>query len=61
MPIFYFFVKTSVGDVVRPNPICSDEFLGEIGDFVEIDGVGHIITDYAEEYLAEPDGDSLYW
>lgn len=61
MRVFYFFVKTSIDNVVRDTPICSDEFLGDIGDFVEIDGVGYIITDYAEEYWAEAEGDSLYW
>ena len=47
--IFYFFVKRAVDDTKREEPICTNVFLGDIGDFCEIDGVGYIITDYTEE------------
>lgn len=47
--IFWYFLKSSVDDVVKTSPICSQVYLGEIGDFVELDGVGFIIVDYAIE------------
>lgn len=53
MRIFYFFLKSSLDDTPIRNPICTEDFLGDIGDFVEIDGVGYIITDYAEEVRSE--------
>lgn len=56
MRIFYFFLKSSLDDVPAKAPICTDVFLGDIGDFVDIDGVGYIITDYAEEIYAEDNG-----
>ncbi len=60
MRIFYFFLKSSVDNVPTKHPVCTDNFLGDIGDFVDIDGVGYIITDYTEEICVE-EGDSLYW
>lgn len=47
--MFYYFLKSSVDDVQREDPICTDEYLGDIGEFCEIDGVGYIIVDYVEE------------
>lgn len=47
--LFWYFLKSSVDDIVRQSPICSECYLGEIGDFVELDGVGFIIIDYAIE------------
>lgn len=58
--IFYFFLKSAVDDIPVENPICTDDFLGEVGEFVELDGVGYIVTDYVEEIIEE-EGDSLYW
>ena len=58
--IFYFFLKSAVDDTPAENPVCTDEFLGEVGEFVELDGVGYIVTDYVEE-IVEEEGDSLYW
>ena len=49
MTKYYYFLKRSVDDVMTKYPFCSMEFLGEIGDYVDIDGVGYIITDYAIE------------
>lgn len=47
--IFYFYLKGSVDDIQRETPICTQSFIGDIGDFVELDGVGYIITDYKHE------------
>jgi hypothetical protein len=58
--IFYYFVKSALNGDVKENPICSDEFLGDIGDFIEFNGVGYIIIDYAEE-VVDLEGDGLYW
>lgn len=58
--IFYFFVKSALDGTVKKNPICSDEFLGDVGDFIEFNGIGYIIIDYAEE-VVDLEGDSLYW
>lgn len=46
---FWFFIKRSLDDEIKIDPIYSDCFLGDIGDFIEIDGVGFIIIDYVEE------------
>jgi hypothetical protein len=47
--IFYFFVNSSVDDQPRTDPIITDSFLGNVGDYVEFDGAGYYITDYAIE------------
>lgn len=49
--VFYFFIKRSLDDAAQQNPICTTVFLGDIGDFFEVDGVGYIITDYAMEQI----------
>ena len=49
--IFYFFVKNTLTGEVKENPICSDEFLGDINDCIEFDGIEYIIIDYAVEYI----------
>ena len=58
--IFYYFVKNALTNEVKENPICSDDFLGDINDIIEWYGEDYIIIDYAEEII-ELDGDSLYW
>ena len=48
--MFYFFLKSSVDDERKANPVCTvNEFLGDIGDYVELDGAGYIIDDYTSE------------
>ena len=49
--VFEFFLKSCLNDEVLKYPYMTDTFLRDIGDFVEIDGVGYIIVDYAEEVL----------
>ena len=51
--IIYYFLKSAMTEKEKENPICTDENIGEIGDFVEVDGAGYIITDYAEEFINE--------
>ena len=47
--VFYFFVKSTLTDNKREFPICTDQWLGDIGSYVEWDGIGYTITDYAVE------------
>ena len=49
--IYYYFLKSTLDNSILPNPINSNSYLGEIGDFVEINGIKYIITDYAEEIM----------
>ncbi len=55
MLIFYYFLKRSLDDVENVFPFRTTDFWGEVGDFVEIDGVGYIITDYAFTFKDEDD------
>ena len=60
--LYYYFVKSAVDDFPLEDPICSENYLGEIGDSIVEDGVGYIITNYVVETVdSEPEGDSLYW
>ena len=49
--MYWYFVKRAFDDVIIDIPFPSNDYLGDINDFVEIDGVGYIITDYAEEWI----------
>lgn len=43
---FYYFLKNAgSGNLIEPYR--TDEFLGEIGDIVDLDGELYIIVDYA--------------
>ena len=42
---FYYFLKNAEGSVIEPY--CTDEYLGEIGDIVDLDGEKYTIVDYA--------------
>ena len=60
--LYYYFVKSAVDDFPLEDPICSEKYLGAIGDSIVVDGVGYIITDWFFETAdSEPEGDSLYW
>lgn len=50
MPIFYYFLRRNLDDVDMRFPLATTNYLGEIGDFVDIEGIGFTITDYAVEY-----------
>lgn len=42
---FYYFLQSADGKV--KEPYWTDEYLGEIGDKVDLDGDEYIIIDYA--------------
>ena len=46
---YFYFLKSALDDNINYFPTLSDNFLGDIGDYIEIDGVGYTIIDYAEE------------
>lgn len=47
--IFYFFLNSSLTDEPCAEPIITDNFLGDVGDYVEVDGNGYYVRDYAIE------------
>lgn len=51
MLVFYYFLKTSLESTMRDTPYVTDTYMGDIGDFVSIDGVGYIIVDYVIENI----------
>jgi hypothetical protein len=46
---FWYFLKSALTNKEKKDPIAADEFLGDVGDFVEINGVGYIICDFVVE------------
>ena len=42
---FYYFLKNAEGGLLEPYR--TDEYLGEIGDIVDLSGEKYIIVDYA--------------
>ena len=48
---YWYFLMRTTDDVMIDTPISSPYYLGDINDYVEIDGIGYIITDYAEEMI----------
>lgn len=59
--VFYYFLTTSLDEIKRENPYVTDQYLGEVNDFVEIDGIGYYITDYAIETWSEYEGENIFW
>jgi len=47
--IFYYFLKRARNNDPVSIPYCTSVYMGEIGDFITLDGVGYYITDYAME------------
>lgn len=47
--IFYYFLRRSLDNVPLNTPYITYEFMGDISEFVEIDGIGYIIEDFAVE------------
>ena len=47
--IFYYFLSRSVDGTRMANPYITFDFLGDINGFVELDGVGYYIDDFAIE------------
>ena len=54
---YWYFLKSSLDDVETKEPIYSDTYLGDVGDFYDMDGVGYIISDYAVEENIDKRGD----
>ena len=50
--IFEYTLKTSLDEDVINEPFYSKKFIGDIGDFIEVDGVGYIVIDYKQEQYA---------
>jgi hypothetical protein len=62
--LFYYFLRSAIDDSVNEQPYLTEDFLGEVGDFIELDGVGYYVEDYAMEDFeteTEMEGDSMYW
>lgn len=53
--IFYYFLKRSIDNTCIKQPYPTLDYLGDIGDFCTIDGVGYYIVDYTIEvaYVGE--------
>ena len=47
--VFWYFLQKNIDGEELEYPIPSTEYLGTIGDQIELDGVGYTILDYAEE------------
>lgn len=62
--LYYYFLRSAIDDSKITDPYITSDKIGNVGDFVELDGVGYYIDDYAEEEYeteTEMEGESLYW
>jgi len=50
MPIFYYFLKRNLTGRTKKTPYPSFDYLGEPGEYVNLNGVGYTIVDYAVEF-----------
>ena len=50
---FYYFLKNAGSGETSEFPYRTDEYLGEIGDTIELDGKLYIITDYVIDISQE--------
>ena len=46
---FWYFLKSALTGVAKKDPVGFDYFIGDVGEFTEIDGVGYIICDFVVE------------
>lgn len=53
--VFCYHLKNSIDDEMREAPLYTQTYIGEAGDFVELDGIGYIITDYTHETYSYTD------
>jgi len=51
MPVFYYFLKKNLTGEMREVPYITESYLGEVGDFCTIDGIGYTIVDYVVESM----------
>lgn len=49
--VFYFFLTNALDGTEVKGPYCSQIFLGDVGEFVSIDGVGYYIRDFVVETI----------
>ena len=60
MTVFYYFVKRAIDNVKVEEPLYFEKFIGDIGQFIEIDGVGYVIVDFVVEEFRERGYEDLY-
>ena len=60
MTVFYYFVKRAIDNVKVEEPLYFEKFIGDIGQFIEIDGVGYVIIDFVVEEFRERGYEDLY-
>lgn len=60
MTVFYYFVKRAIDNVKVEEPLYFEEFIGDIDQFIEIDGVGYVIVDFVVEEFRERGYEDLY-
>lgn len=60
MTVFYYFVKRAIDNVKVDEPLYFEKFIGDIGEFLEIDGVGYVIVDFVVEEFRERGYEDLY-
>ena len=63
MTIFYYFVKRAIDNVEVKEPLYFEKFIGDVGQFIEIDGIGYIIVDFVVEERGYEDlyNDSIWY
>lgn len=60
MTIFYYFVKRAIDNVEVEEPLYFEKFIGDIGEFLDIDGVDYIIVDFVVEEFRDCGYEDLY-
>ena len=60
MTVFYYFVKRAIDNVKVEEPLYFEKFIGDIDQFIEIDGVGYVIVDFVVEEFRERGYEDLY-
>ena len=63
MTIFYYFVKRAIDNVEVKEPLYFEKFIGDVGQFIEIDGIGYVIVDFVVEERGYEDlyNDSIWY
>ena len=60
MTVFYYFVKRAIDNVKVEKPLYFEKFIGDIGEFLDIDGVGYVIVDFVVEEFGDCGYEDLY-
>ena len=53
-------VKRTIDNVDVEDPFYFEKFIGDIGQFIEIDGVGYVIVDFVVEEFKDCGYEDLY-